>query len=577
MMLHPELLRAARTAPGPLLRATALLAAVTSAHAGQAVLLAVTLADIARGRTDRLPVLLGAVGAVLAVRAVLVWRQRMAAADAGARIRSHLRDELLVQLGRLGPAHGDAARAGALRATVVDGVEGVNTYLSRYLPQLAVVCAVTPVLLAGVAVVHPWAAAVLLAAVVVALSVPRLWDRALAARGEEHWDTYEALAADYLESLQQMPALRATGAVRRRREALEERSRRLHRATVAKLRVSLVDTALTDLAVQAGTLGAVLLACASAAGGRATGTGPYLLLMLASECFRPLRDLSREWHAGYVGVSAADGIAALRTARPAVPDTGTLAPAWPSPPAVVFSGVRFTYPGTGRPALDGIDLACPAGRTTALVGPSGAGKSTLLALLQRHHDPDAGAVLLDGLDVRELSLAALRRSIAVVSQDVHLFAASIADNLRLADPDATGERLVAACRDAGIHDEIAALPDGYATVLGERGATLSGGQRQRLALARALLCDAPVLVLDEATSAVDERREHQITEALRRAARGRTCLVVAHRLAAVRHADRIVVLDRGRVDDVGDHRTLAGAGGTYAALAAADLSRRGER
>ncbi|GAA1576330.1 ABC transporter ATP-binding protein [Actinomadura kijaniata] len=577
MMLHPELLRAARTAPAPLLRATALLALVTLAHAGQAVLLAVTLADIARGRTGRLPVLLGAVGAVLVLRAILVWRQRVAAADAGARIRSNLRDELLVQLGRLGPAHGDATRAGALRATVVDGVEGVNTYLSRYLPQLAVVCVVTPVLLVGVAVVHVWAAVVLLAAVVAALSVPRLWDRALAARGKEHWDTYEGLAADYLESLQQMPTLRATGAVRRRREALEERSRRLHRATVAKLRVSLVDTALTDLAIQAGTLGAVLLACASATAGRATGTGSYLLLMLASECFRPLRDLSREWHAGYVGVSAADGIAALRTARPAVPDTGTLAPAWPSPPAVVFSGVRFAYPGAGRPALDGVDLECPAGRTTALVGPSGAGKSTLLALLQRHHDPDAGAVLLDGLDVRELSLAALRRSIAVVSQDVYLFAASIADNLRLADPGATDERLAAACRDAGIHDEITALPDGYATVLGERGATLSGGQRQRLALARALLCDAPVLVLDEATSAVDQRREHQITEALRRAARGRTCLVVAHRLAAVRHADRIVVLDRGRVDDVGDHRTLAGAGGTYAALATADLSRRGER
>ncbi|REE95237.1 ABC transporter ATP-binding protein/permease [Thermomonospora umbrina] len=577
MMLHPELVRAARTAPAPLLRATALLAAVTSAHAVQAVLLAVALADIARDRTDRLPALLGAVAGVLLLRAFLTWWQRLAAADAGALIRTTLRDELLVRLGGLGPAHGDAARTGALRATVVDGVEGVNTYLSRYLPQLAVVCLLTPVLLVCVAVVHAGAAVVLAAAVTLALLVPRLWDRALAARGREHWDGYEDLAADYLEALQQMSALRATGAVRRKREALEDRSRRLHRATVAKLRVSLVDTALTDLAVQAGTLGAVLLACASAATGRSTGAEPYLLLMLASECFRPLRDLSREWHAGYVGVSAADGIRTLRTARPAVPDTGTRAPSWSSPPAVSFTGVRFGHPGADRPALDGVDFECPAGRTTALVGPSGAGKSTLLELLQRHHDPDAGAVLIDGVDVRELSLSALRRSVAVVSQDVYLFAAPIADNLRLADPDATDGRLVAACRDAGIHDEIVALPDGYATVLGERGATLSGGQRQRLALARALLCDTPVLVLDEATSAVDERREHQITEALRRVARGRTCLIVAHRLAAVRHADRIVVLDGGRVDAVGDHRALVGAGGTYAALATADLSPRGAR
>jgi ABC-type transport system involved in cytochrome bd biosynthesis fused ATPase/permease subunit len=571
MMLHPELLRAARTAPGPLVRATALLAAVTAAYIAQATLLALTLADIARDRTDRLSVLLAAVAAVLLLRVFLIRWQRLAAADAGARIRSILRDELLVQLGRLGPAHSTAARAGALRATVVDGVEGVNTYLSRYLPQFAVVCLVTPALLTWIATVHAWAAVVLTAAVALALLVPRLWDRALAERGKEHWDSYEDLSADYLEALQQMPTLRATGAVHRKRQTLENRSRQLHRAIVAKLRVSLVDTALTDLAIQAGTLGAVLLACVSAVTGRAGGTESYLLLMLASECFRPLRDLSREWHAGYVGLSAADGIAALRTARPAVPDAGTLTLSWPSPPALSFADVRFTYPGSDRPALDGVGFECPAGRTTALVGPSGAGKSTLLALLQRHHDPDAGAVSLDGVDIRELSLAELRRTVAVVSQETYLFAASISDNLRLADPDATDQQLIAACRDAGIHDEITALPDGYATVLGERGATLSGGQRQRLALARALLCDAPVLVLDEATSAVDEQREHQITRALRRAAQGRTCLIIAHRLAAVRDADRIVVLDRGHVDAVGDHRTLVGAGGTYAALATADL------
>jgi ABC-type multidrug transport system fused ATPase/permease subunit len=459
-----------------------------------------------------------------------------------------------------------------LRATVVDGVEGVNTYLSRYLPQFAVVVVVTPVLLVWIAVLNVWVAAVLTVAVVLALFVPRFWDRALADRGKQHWDSYEDLSADYLEALQQMPTLRATGAVQRKRAALEERSHHLHRAIVAKLRVSLVDTALTDLAIQAGTLGAVLLACASAATGNATGAASYLLLMLASESFRPLRDLSREWHAGYVGLSAADSIAELRTARPAVPDTGTLTPAWPAAPTLSFTGIRFSYPGAERPALDGVDFECPAGHTTALVGPSGVGKSTLLALLQRHHDPDAGAVLIDGVDVRELSQAALRRTIAVVSQDVYLFAASIADNLRLAAPDATDDQLVATCRGAGIHDEIAALPNGYATVLGERGATLSGGQRQRLALARALLCDAPVLVLDEATSAVDENREHRITQALRRAAQGRTCLVIAHRLASVRHADQIVVLDRGRVDAVGDHAALAGAGGVYAALAAADRS-----
>ncbi|GAA2111535.1 ABC transporter ATP-binding protein [Streptomyces synnematoformans] len=570
-MVHPELLRAARTARGPLLGATALLAAVTAAHVAQAALLAVALSDIARGADGRLHALLGAVVAGVALRALLTWRQRIAAAGAGALIRLRLRDELVGQLGRLGAAHRVAARAGALRATVVDGVEGVNTYLSRYLPQLAVVGLATPALLIWVAVLNPVAAAVLAAAVALALLAPRLWDRALAGRGKEHWDTYEHLAADYLEALQHMPVLRAAGAVGRKRAALEERSAQMHRATVAKLRVSLVDTALTDLAIQAGTLVSVLLACVSAATGNATGAETYLLLMLASECFRPLRDLSREWHAGYLGVSAADGIAALRTARPAVPDTGTLRRGWTTAPALTFADVTFTYPGAARPALAGVTFTCAAGRTTALVGPSGAGKSTLLALLQRHHDPDAGAVRLDGTDIRDLALDALRRGIAVVAQDTYLFHASVTDNLRLARPDASEEELAAACLDAGIHDEIAALPAGYATVLGERGATLSGGQRQRLALARALLSDAPVLILDEATSAVDEARETRITQALRRLTHGRTCLIVAHRLAAVRHADHIVVLDRGRLDAVGDHRSLTDDGGTYAALAAADL------
>lgn len=245
-------------------------------------------------------------------------------------------------------------------------------------------------------------------------------------------------------------------------------------------------------------------------------------------------------------------------------------------PELRFEDVRFTYGGATAPALDGVSFTAPAGRTTAIVGPSGAGKSTLLALLLRHHDPDGGRVLLGGRPAAEYSLDALRRGVAVVSQETYLFHATIADNLRMARPGATDDDLAAAARTAGVHDEIAALPDGYATVLGERGATLSGGQRQRLALARALLADAPVLVLDEATSSVDERREAGIVRELLDAAGDRTVLVVAHRLAAVRHADRIVVLDAGRVDAVGVHTGLVEAGGVYTRLVEAGRTHRGE-
>ncbi|MEU9554223.1 ABC transporter ATP-binding protein/permease [Streptomyces fumanus] len=574
MIVHPELRRAARRARGPLRAATLLQGAVTLTHLAQAVLLAVALAGLARGHTDRLPPLLGAVLAVVAARAALAHAQRRTATRAGAEVRVALRDDLLAHLGRLGPAHLTTARAGAVRTTLVDGVEGVDAYVSRYLPQLLVTVTVPPLVLAALAAVRPAALLVLVPALLLALVGPRAWDRLLAERGKDHWDTYEGLGADYLEALQGMPALRAAGAVGRTRERLERRSAALHRATVAKLRVSLVDTGITDLAVQGGTAAAALLACWSAVTGATAATGTYLMLLLASECFRPVRDLAREWHAGYLGASAADGIAALRTAPPAVPDEGTAPARWPGPPDVRFEDVDFSYDGADAPALRGVTFTAEAGRTTAIVGPSGAGKSTLLALLLRHHDPRGGRVLLGGRCATEYPLDALRRNIAVVSQETYLFHATVAENLRLARPDATDEELTRAARAAGVHDEIAALPDGYATVLGERGATLSGGQRQRLALARALLADAPVLVLDEATSAVDERREADIVRALPDAAGGRTVLVVAHRLAAVRHADRIVVLDGGRVDAIGDHAALAGAGGVYAHLVEAGHAHR---
>jgi ATP-binding cassette subfamily B protein/subfamily B ATP-binding cassette protein MsbA len=232
---------------------------------------------------------------------------------------------------------------------------------------------------------------------------------------------------------------------------------------------------------------------------------------------------------------------------------------------VVLDDVTFGYR-PGEPVLHGVSLTAEPGETIALVGSSGAGKTTLASMLIRFFDPWSGRVLVDGHDLRDVQLASLRRQVAIVLQEPFLFPMSLADNIAYGRPDATPEEIVAAAKAANAHDFVSALPDGYDTVVGERGATLSGGERQRLAVARALLKDAPILVLDEPTSSLDSDSEALLLEALERLMAGRTTFIIAHRLSTVRNADRVVVLEEGRVVETGRHRQLLARKGRYAHL-----------
>jgi ATP-binding cassette subfamily C protein CydCD len=240
--------------------------------------------------------------------------------------------------------------------------------------------------------------------------------------------------------------------------------------------------------------------------------------------------------------------------------------------AVRFEGVTFSY-GPGEPqALKGVSFAVEPGQTVAIVGRSGAGKTTTTQLLLRFWDPDTGRILLGGHDLHEFELDDLRAHVALVAQDTYLFNASLRENLCLARPDATQAELDEAMRLANAQEFVVGLPEGYDTVVGERGLQLSGGQRQRIAIARALLKNAPILVLDEATSHLDAENERLVRDALDQLMRGRTTLVIAHRLSTVRHADKIVVLDDGRVAEEGSHDALLARGGIYAHLIAAQLN-----
>ena len=238
--------------------------------------------------------------------------------------------------------------------------------------------------------------------------------------------------------------------------------------------------------------------------------------------------------------------------------------------------VGFGYPGAERPTLRAIDIAVPAGGSLAIVGETGSGKTTLSYLIPRLYDATSGSVTIDGIDVRDMSFADLARAIGVVSQETYLFHASVAENLRFAKPDATDAELVAAARAAQIHEHIAALPDGYDTLVGERGYRFSGGEKQRLAIARAVLRNPPILVLDEATSALDTQTEQAVQAAIDALSAGRTTITIAHRLSTIRNADQIVVLDHGEIVERGTHEQLLACGGFYAALVNRDARMTGE-
>jgi ATP-binding cassette, subfamily B, bacterial len=237
---------------------------------------------------------------------------------------------------------------------------------------------------------------------------------------------------------------------------------------------------------------------------------------------------------------------------------------------VRLSGVGFRYDAAAEPTLDGIDVTVPAGHSLAIVGETGSGKTTLSYLIPRLYDVTAGSVTLDGTDVRDLSFDDLAAAVGVVAQETYLLHASVADNLRFAKPSATDDELVAAAKVAQIHDHLTALPDGYDTVVGERGYRFSGGEKQRLAIARAVLRDPPVLVLDEATSALDTQTERHVQQAIDAASAGRTTITIAHRLSTIRDADEIIVLDHGHIAERGSHEELLALGGHYATLVSRD-------
>jgi ATP-binding cassette subfamily C protein CydCD len=518
------------------------------------------------------------VGLAVLLRGLLDHTRTVIAHRTASRVQEDLRRRLYDKIAELGPAWFAGERTGGVMLSLVDGVEQLQTFFGQYLPQVCV-AALTPLaIFAFIVWWDPPVATVMLIAALVTLVAPIAWNKVEGGRGRERHEAMKGFASEFLDAVQGLPTLKAFGQSTAYGRRLAERARQLSDSTMRVLSTSVLTRGITDCAVAIGAAAALALGVWRVANGLMTIEALLIVLMAGTEVFRPLRDLRAVLHQGMVGQSAAAGINALFAAEPLVPPWPTARPleAAPLVPTIAFEDVHFAYPGGRRPAHDGLSFAVAAGEKIGIVGPSGSGKSSIARLLLRLFDPQSGAVRVGGQDVRTLDPEALRRLIAVVHQDTYLFHGTVEENLRLGKPDATPAELEAAARDANAHEFIRQLPQGYRTVIGERGVNLSGGQRQRLAIARALLRDSPILILDEALSSVDAENEAVIQLGLDRLAEGRTTLVLAHRLSSVIGADRILVLDHGHIVETGRHAELIRRDGPYRRLMGAQAEERGD-
>ncbi|MFI0876386.1 thiol reductant ABC exporter subunit CydD [Streptomyces parvus] len=505
----------------------------------------------------RTPLLL--LAAVAVGRALVAWLTELAAHRASAAVKSELRGRLLERATRLGPDWLSGQRTGSLVALATRGIDALDDYFARYLPQLGLAVVVPVAVLARI-VTEDWVSA---AIIVVTLPLIPLFmiliGWATQTRMDRQWQLLSRLSGHFLDVVAGLPTLKVFGRAKAQAESIRTITSDYRRATLRTLRIAFLSSfALELLATLSVALVAVTIGMRLVHGELDLYTG-LVVLILAPEAYLPIRQVGAQYHAAAEGLSAAEEIFAVLEAEPRASGTEDA----PDTLRLELADVTVRHEGRAEPSLDAASLTVEPGETVALVGPSGVGKSTLLNVILGFARPDEGQVRVGGRDLADLDPERWRSRIAWVPQRPHLFAGTIAANVRLARPDAGDEAVVAALRDAGAYDFVAALPDGMLTALGEDGAGLSAGQRQRIALARAFLADRPLLLLDEPTASLDGESEAGIVDAVRRLAAGRTVLLVVHRPALLAVADRVVALEPRT-----DARTEAAYGDPVAGLAA---------
>ncbi len=548
---------------------TLLLLASSATYILQAILMAsVVNLVFSDGSLKSILVRVAVVVAAILVRGFILRYIETYTRIMAARIKEKLRMSLLSKIYDLGPGYMSGKRSGKVTSLVLDGIEALEPFYVRYVPQIITVLVSGTFVFCYLVRYDAVSALALIASMLLCVVVPLATVPAMDRTVTDYWTDYSTLTSQYIDSIQGMTTLKTLDAEQSMGEVLRRDATAFWKRSIRNTGISLSNSALMFILTSVTSSLTVVLAAIRAMHGIVPATAVTAFLFLAVECARPMIELNSAWHASFLGMSVAKEMFGLMEMDPPVkdPEDPVLLDVSDRLPEIRFDAVRFSYPGREEEVLHGVTFAVPPGSTTAVVGPSGAGKSTILSLVLRFYDVTGGSVTFNGTDIRRYALRALQDQIGVVFQDTYLFYGTIAENIRMARPDASDEEVREAATAANAHDFIMAFPDGYETIVGERGVTLSGGERQRISIARAILKDAPVLLLDEATSSVDAESESLIQSALSELTKQRTTIIVAHRLSTVRGADNIIVLNDGMVAEQGTHGELMAADGVYRSL-----------